>query len=209
MKRETFGRLLALITALTAWFGLVLQLWLIIVRLGEDGHDAWFAVWRFLGFFTILTNCAVAIVSSLMASGQLRPVGPRLRLAVAASILFVGVVYSIALRSQWNPQGWQAVADHVLHDAVPLLFFAAWLAAAHVGLRWSDAFIAALWPAAYCAYAFVRGAADGWYAYWFLDPSRMSVGQMMISLAALLCAVIAIGALLVALDRRLAHCSFG
>ncbi|MCW5746142.1 MAG: Pr6Pr family membrane protein [Alphaproteobacteria bacterium] len=193
---------LALLTTLIATAALALQLGLIIGRMMADGHSALAAVWRFLGFFTILTNCAVAGVAGAMA---LRPAsrlaGPRVRLATAAAILLVGIVYSLALRSIWEPTGWQAVVDHALHDATPVLFLLAWTLSAHGDLSWRDAAWSALPPLAYCAYALARGAADGWYAYWFFDPNALGLGQMTTNFCLLLAAFLAAGVALVAVDR--------
>jgi hypothetical protein len=42
-------------------------------------------------------------------------------------IAIVGIVYSLLLRHIWNPQGWQIVADVLLHDLIPLLYVAYWV----------------------------------------------------------------------------------
>ena len=197
---------LAILTALVAWAALVLQLGLIVERMTAEGATAAQAVWRFLGFFTILTNAAVAVVASAMA---VRPdgglAGPRVRLATAAAILFVGIVYSVALRAIWQPTGWQAVADHALHDATPPLFLLTWLFAGHGALRWSDAFRAVFGPLAYCLYALARGALDGWYAYWFLNPAALGTARLAANMALLLAAFLIIALGLIALDRWLAR----
>jgi hypothetical protein len=196
----------ALVTALTAWSMLGLQLGLTLQLMTAQGIGA--ALWRFLGYFTILTNLGVALVASAMAA---RPAlaGPRVRLATASSILFVALVYSVALRGIWNPTGWQAVADHGLHDVTPLLFLVAWLLAGHGALKWRDALWALVPPLAYCLYAFARGAADGWYAYWFLDPHKLGPLQLAGSIAGLAAAILVIALALTGLDRWLGRRALG
>ena len=202
----TLRTALATLAALVAWAALALQLGLIVEKMTAEGATTVQAVWRFLGFFTILTNAAVAVVASAMA---LRPdgglAGPRTRLATAAAILFVGIVYSVALRAIWRPTGWQAVADHALHDATPPLFLLAWLFAGHGALRWSDALRATIAPLAYCLYALARGAVDGWYAYWFLNPATLGAARLAANTLLLLAAFLPLALGLVALDRRLAR----
>lgn len=193
-------RVAAGLSALTAWAALALQFGLTARLMAGAGLAA--MIWRYLGFFTILTNLGVAIVASAMVLNAAWA-GPRVRLATAASIAFVGIVYSVALRATWSPTGWQAVADHALHDATPVLFLIAWALSDHGGLKWRDALWAMAPPAAYCAYALVRGAADGWYAYWFLDLSKLSALQMTGSIAALLAAFVVVAAVLIAADRWL------
>lgn len=200
-------RLAAGLTATVAWGALGLQLVLIVEVMTASGETVPAAVWRFFGFFTILTNLLVAVVASAMTvkPRSFLAAGSGVRLATAAAILLVGLVYSVALRAVWTPVGLQAVADHALHDATPLLFLATWLAAEHGALTWRDAGWAVPWPLAYVVYAMARGAADGWYAYWFMDPSAMAPAQMAGSIAVLTAVVMVIGLVLVGLDKALAR----
>jgi hypothetical protein len=79
------------------------------------------------------------------------------------------------------------------------LFAVTWLLGPHDGLRPRDIGWAILLPALYAFYALGRGAIDGWYAYWFLDPSRQGFAQLGQSIALLLAAVGLIAATLVAI----------
>jgi hypothetical protein len=123
------------------------------------------------------------------------------RYAAAASIALVGLVYSLWLRKTWDPQGLQKLVDHALHDAVPVLFLGAWIVSLHEQLKWRDIFWALVPPAAYLIYAFARGAADGFYAYWFLNPSTQTPAQMGTSIIVLLVAVALIAAVLNTIDH--------
>lgn len=203
---STLARLVAALAALTAWSGLAIQLGLLMAQFEAQGLGPAAALWRFFGFFTILTNSAVALVATAMA---LRPegrlAGPRSRMVTASAILMVGLVYTLALRHIWSPEGLQLAADHLLHDATPLLFTLAWLLFPHRGLGWRAGLWAAVPPLAYCIYAFARGAADGWYAYYFLDPAQMAPAQLAGTMGVLLAGFVAAGMLLVAADRMLAR----
>jgi hypothetical protein len=197
---------LASLTAIVAWAALALQLGLIVGSMTAAGATVSEAIWRYFGFFTILSNIAVAIVASALAlRPRTRLAGPIMRMAVAAAIIIVGIVYSVALRAIWEPTGWQAVADHALHDVTPPLFFFLWLASGHGSLRWRDALWAIVGPVTYCLYALARGAADGWYAYWFLDPNSLAVDGMITNIALLIAAFIAVALLLIAIDRLLSR----
>ena len=200
------GQVAAAAAALTAWAALALQFVLTVRLMTLQGASLAAAVWRLAGYFTLLTNLGVAIVASMMALAPAgRSVGPRTKLATAASIAFVGLVYSVALRAHWSPTGWQAVGDHALHDATPLLFLLAWLLAGHGQLKWRDAGWALVPPGLYCAYALIRGAVDGWYAYWFLDPAKLGLAKLSLSIAALLAALLVVAVMLVAVDKWLAR----
>jgi hypothetical protein len=195
----------ALVTALVALAAVLLQLMLIVGKMTDEGATVIQAVWRFFGFFTILTNIAVAAVATAMAFAPAsRWAGPRARLAAATAIIMVGTVYSVALRALWSPTGWQAVADHALHDATPPLFLLSWILSAHGALAWRDVIWALTGPLAYCVYALVRGSYDGWYAYWFLDGSALALSQLAINILALVAAFLAIALILISIDKRLA-----
>jgi hypothetical protein len=160
------------------------------------------ALWRFVGFFTILANIGAAVVATAIAMGRTSGLGSeRARLMAATSILAVGLVYSLALRALWSPTGLQKVADIALHDATPLLWLALWLTASHVRLPWREIGWALLPPVLYCAYALARGAADGWYAYWFLNPAEQSAPELLVSVLVMLAGFGAIAALLVGYAR--------
>ncbi|MBW8297253.1 Pr6Pr family membrane protein [Sphingopyxis sp.] len=161
----TRERLLHALSAVVAWAALALQLAVLAGRFAETGQTFGEALWRFVGFFTILTNLFVALVASTAALAPQRWLASApTRYAALVAILLVGIVYSLLLRHIWSPQGWQAVADHALHDASPLLFLLAWLAAPHGGLGWRSALWAVAFPFAYLVHALGRGAFDGWYA---------------------------------------------
>lgn len=175
MKIGRTANLACLLRVIVAWPALALQLILIIGKMTDEDSTATEAVWRYLGFFTILRILFVGLVSSALAvTDQGISTGARTRLAAVAAIVMVGIVYSVALRHVWQPEGWQAVADHAPRDVVPPLFLIAWLLSPHGHLTWKDVPLVAAPPTAYVSYALVRGQFDSWYAYWFLNPGALT-----------------------------------
>lgn len=190
-------RIPAALAALTGWFGLAIQFVLLIGRMGPLP-----GVWRYFGYYTILTNVGAAAVATAVAFGSIAGLGsPRARLMAATSILMVGVVYTAALRGLWNPTGLQKFADVILHDAAPLMWLVFWILSLGTRLRWRDIWWALVPPGLYLIYALVRGAIDGWYAYWFLDPSRGSGSEMAMSIVILLSSFAFVATVLIAADR--------
>ncbi len=188
---------LATIAALIGWIGLALQLWIMLGNMGLVS-----ALWRFFGFFTILANLGAAVVATAVALGSDGPLaGARARLMAATSILMVGLVYSVALRALWNPTGLQKVADVALHDAAPLTWLVLWLIAPHTRLGWKEIAWALLPPVAYVVYAMIRGALDGWYAYWFMNPATQTPMAFAMCIAILLGGFGLAAAVLIAADR--------
>ena len=193
------ARAVAAVAAIVGWFGLALQLVLIVDNLGPA-----LGLWRFVGFFTILANIGSASVATAIAlGGQGGLASARARLMALTSIVTVGIVYSLLLRSVWDPQGWQKVADATLHDVTPILFVLLWAMMPHGDLKWRDLKWALVPPALYLAYALARGAVDGWYAYWFLDPSKQGLGELGLSIVGVLAVFAVVAGLGIAADRRL------
>lgn len=191
------SRIVAAAAGAVGWSGLALQLWIIVGNLGPA-----LGLWRFIGFFTILANIGAAAAATAIALGAARGLGgARARLMAATSIITVGIVYSAALRALWSPTGPQRVADIALHDATPLLWLLFWLIGRTRRLYWRELGWALLPPALYAAYALARGAIDGWYAYWFLNPAEQSVGQLLAAIAIMIGGIAVVAALLIGLKR--------
>ena len=185
------------LAAIIGWAGLALQFWLIVEAMGlPDG------AWRFLAFFTILANIGAGLVATAVAADSKGVLAqPKAKYVAATSIALVGLVYSLWLRTTWDPEGLQKLADIALHDAVPVLFVGAWLAGLHEQLKWRDILWGLVPPLLYCAYALARGAADGFYAYWFLNPTLQTPAQTASGTAFLLAAVAVIAGILNAIDH--------
>ncbi len=191
--------MLAVVAALVGWLGLALQLVIVVAQLG-----AALGTWRFLGYFTIVSNIAVAVIAtSIAAGGKTGLAGPRARLAGLTAIVTVGLVYSLLLRSMWNPRGLQKLADAALHDWTPMLFLLMWVLMPHGGLSARDIKWALLLPAVYLAYALGRGAVDGWYAYWFLNPASQTPAELTYSILGMLALFATIAVVAIAADKRL------
>jgi len=193
------AKAVAAIGAVIGWAALALQFALITRNVGLG-----LGTWRFVGFFTILTNIGVALIATGIALGRdNRLTDARARLMGLTSIVTVGITYSLLLRATWHPQGWQKVADVMLHDATPILFLGLWLLMPHRALGWRDLKWAIVPPLLYLIYALGRGAIDGWYAYYFLNPATQSLGQLAVSVAGVLALVALIAAVAIAVDMRL------
>ena len=202
------ARAIAALGALIGVFGLVLQFAILHGSMTADGATTLEATWRFFAYFTILTNTFAMLV---MARAALKPESytglnaARVELMAVTSILFVCVVYNLLLASRWDPQGWQKVADVIVHQVVPALFALFWLLRSQRGPHWRDAGFAALWPAGYAVYGLARGALDGFYPYFFIDPTALSWAQIGLNLAGLMAAFVAGALLLVGISRPLSR----
>lgn len=194
-------RILAGIAAVIGWAALVLQYVIFAERVGLGP-----ATWRYVGFFTVLTNIAIASIATAIALGRRnRMTCPRARLMGLTAIVTVGFVYSVLLRSLWNPTGWQKLADAALHDWTPILFAILWALMPHGELKWRDLKWALTPPAIYLAYALGRGAIDGWYPYYFLNPKLQTTSELLASICGTLAVFAIIASSSIAIDQRLAR----
>lgn len=204
----SLARGVAILGALVGLFGLGLQYWLLYADMTANGASPLEATWRYFAYFTILTNTFVTLV---MARAALKPqslVGlnaPPVELMAVTSILFVCIVYNLLLAARWDPQGWQKVADVIVHNVVPIVFAVFWFLRPHGSLTWRDVGFAALWPLAYAIYGLSRGAFDGFYPYFFMDPTAISYVQIALNLAGLVVAFLLGAGLLLFVSRALSR----
>lgn len=200
------ARIVAGLGALIGAVGLILQFVLLYADMTNHGASPLAATWRYFAYFTILTNTFVTLV---MARAAWRPTvlsglnTPRVELTAVTSILFVCIVYNLLLAARWDPQGWQKLADVIVHQIVPVVFAVFWLLRPHGALTWRDALFAAAWPAAYAVYGLIRGALDGFYPYFFMDPTSTPIPQLALNLLGLVVAFSVGALLLIAASRAL------
>jgi len=192
--------------AVTGWFALVLQLYLMLAQAPGAGRALVGTVVTFFSFFTILTNLLVALVFTFVA---IRPDGggffrcPSVQAATTVYIAIVGLCYHLLLRRLWNPQGGQLVADILLHYVMPVGYVLYWFFfAPRTGLHWKDAVAWLVYPGVYLVYILARGAAIGVYPYPFVDVNLLGYGGVSIRAAILVLVFLGMGLLVVAVGRR-------
>lgn len=195
-------RIAAASLAALAWAALLLQLFLTLRLSLANGDGVLRGTWRYLAYFTVLTNLLVAAVATLAARRADGGLDLGWRGCAVTAIALVGIGYHLLLRHAWNPQGAQWLADMLLHYAVPVAALAWWIAfpprariAATAPLRWLA------WPALYATYALMRGAFDGFYPYPFIDVHALGLPRVLLNAAGLAGAFVLAGFAL----RALAH----
>lgn len=195
--------------ALLGWAGLSIQLYLILLGRWELGASLLGGLVNFLSFFTVLTNTLAAVVLTWELTQRESAVRrwfllPAVRSGIAVSIALVGLAYNLLLRHLWQPQGWQFIADELLHDVMPVLFIIYWglwvpkgtLRLAHIGL-WM------IYPLVYFAYILLRGNLLAAYPYPFIDVASLGYPQVFINAGGILAGFVGIALGVVGLDRWL------
>ncbi len=191
--------------ALLGWFALLLQFYL--MPNAPKGKP----IGNFFGYFTILTNLLVALCFTVVLLSPSSRAGrffsrPAVQSGIALYIGIVGLVYSLALRALWDPQGWQKTADMILHDIIPVLYLVYWIFFVLKGsLKWKDVLTWLIYPLIYIIYTTIRGAVTGWYPYPFIDVNTLGYAHTLRNTGILLIAFTGVGLLLIGIDRLISR----
>lgn len=198
-------RLFASLVAALGWAALALQLYLTLTTASANGKTLFAGLIIYFRFFTVLTNILAAVsMTRLALSTAPSDSAIRFSSATTAWMIVVGLIYSLLLRSTWSPQGWQKVADVLLHDALPLLVVLFWLSALPKGhLRLTSPVRWLVYPLAYLAATLLLGPVLGDYPYPFVDVSALGYTRVLLNSAGITLGFLGIGFVLVALDSFL------
>ncbi|ABA76311.1 MULTISPECIES: Pr6Pr family membrane protein [Pseudomonas] len=193
--------------AVLGWAGLGIQLYLIFFARLSVGASLLGGLVSFFSYFTVLTNTLVAVVLTCAVTDRESTarrwfLQPWVSSGIAVSIAVVGLAYSILLRHLWHPQGWQFIADELLHDVMPLLFLAYWWLCVPKGsLRLKHLPLWLIYPLVYFAYALLRGHLLGAYAYPFIDVALLGYPQVFINAGGILLGFVLMALLVIGIDR--------
>ena len=169
---------LAGLLALAGWFAVIAQY---VLMLNNNVNTVSEATIRFFSYFTILTNIAVATyyTALLFNAPIVRTKG--LLSAVTVYIIIVGVVYQVALRHIWDPQGLQKWVDELLHSVIPFGALIYWGLFEKKGLQYSQIFAWSIYPLAYLLFTLIRGSISGFYPYPFVNVIAIGMQQTLIN----------------------------
>jgi len=193
--------------ALAGWVGLVIQQYLIFYSRWESGASLMGGLVNFFSFFTVLTNTLAVVVLSYALVRRDSPakrffLAPGISSGITVSILVVGLAYNLLLRHLWQPEGFQFIADELLHDVMPVLFFIYWWQCVPKGnlhLRHIAGWV--IYPLVYFAYVLLRGDLLGQYQYPFIDVGTLGYPQVFVNAGGILAGLVAIAGAVVGLDK--------
>ena len=196
-------------TALAGWVGLAIQQYLIFYSRWSSGASLLGGLINFFSFFTVLTNTLAVVVLSYAlvqrdSAAKRFFLRPAISSGITVSILVVGLAYSLLLRHLWQPEGFQLIADELLHDVMPVLFLIYWWRCVPKGsLRLKHIGAWMIYPLVYFAYALLRGDLLGQYQYPFIDVDTLGYPQVFVNAAGILAGFIVIAFAVLGLDRFL------
>ena len=197
------------VAALAGWVGLAIQQYLIFYSRWSTGASLLGGLINFFSFFTVLTNTLVVVVLSYAlvkrdSAAKRFFLAPIISSGIAISIVVVSLAYNLLLRHLWQPEGFQFIADELLHDVIPVLFFIYWWRSVPKGsLRLKHIGAWVLYPLVYFAYVLLRGHLLGQYQYPFIDVDALGYPQVFVNAGGILAGFIVIALAVLGLDRLL------
>ncbi|MBC2690476.1 MULTISPECIES: Pr6Pr family membrane protein [Pseudomonas] len=195
------------LAAVLGWLGLSIQLYLVFYGRWSVEASLLGGLVSYFSYFTVLTNTLVAAVLTSAATtresrGRTFLLQPWVSSGIAVSISVVGLAYSLLLRHLWHPQGWQLIADELLHDVMPLLFVLYWWRCVPKGhLRLGHIGLWAIYPLLYFAYVLLRGRSLGIYPYPFVDVEKLGYPQVFLNASGILLGFVVVALVVLGLDR--------
>jgi hypothetical protein len=184
---------------------IVLKLAAIVFAIYETAQLGTFNPTRFFAYFTIQSNLIVVVLYAWLIATRDRPRSRSLESFRGATTTYMTVVFlvvilllqdaDVGLRLAW--------VDVALHKVVPVIVVLDWLVdppTARLGAR--DALAWTVYPLAWAGLTLVRGAADGWYPYPFLDPANGGYGTVAIMVVAITVGFLAIAGACIWIGNR-------
>ncbi|MGO4103428.1 Pr6Pr family membrane protein [Leifsonia sp. YAF41] len=164
---------------------------------------------NFFSYFTIQSAMAAVVMFTLAAIVAFRrredpPWLDVLRTLVTTYIIVSGIVFAVMVvesssRAYRIDVPW---SDQLLHFWIPAFALLDWLFDPHKNrMRWRLLGWVVIYPLVWGVFTLIRGAQVGWYPYFFLDGSQVSVAETVIYCLMCLAIIVGVTALLVATSR--------
>ncbi|REG88727.1 hypothetical protein C8N25_108162 [Algoriphagus antarcticus] len=116
----------------------------------------------------------------------------------------VGIVYQVALRHVWQPQGLQMVVDELLHSIIPILVIIFWAKYEKTkSVNYSQLLKWAIYPITYLAYILIRGSFSNFYPYPFVDVTKLGMTAVLTNSVVLVLIFIVISSLFIFIGKAI------
>lgn len=152
--------------------------WQITDRLAHDlfRPAEYFSYFSIQGTLICLVVLAVTGLRALQGLDETKLIH-LVRLSTTVYVVVISVVYNLLLRGLSGDirdagYKWPVIPNEIIHVWGPILMLLDWLLiAGFTSVRLRAAFWVVLYPVAWILFSVIRGNVDGWWAYWFLDPT--------------------------------------
>jgi len=166
-----------------------------------------------LSYYTIQSNLlVVAALLAVLVPARRNSLTEALLRASTFWIIITGTVFLFLLSSVYRPSGIAGYVNIAHHYATPLAMLVNWALFEEKGKsRSRDALLWLAYPLGFLAFSLLRGRIDGFYPYWFIDPTKAfpkgmgSYGGVAMVSAGLAAIMLSGGLAVSAMSRRLAR----
>ncbi|MFX1430214.1 MAG: Pr6Pr family membrane protein [Promethearchaeota archaeon] len=186
-----------------SWFTLITSA--IIYTVSTGSILEWFNSFK---AFTMQTNLLVTIWFTLAILSYnnieiLDKITSPLKGAFTMYITITFVVFAILLSPFYQPTGYAAFSNIVLHYITPIAFIVDWVFTENkIRYRWNYLIYWIIYPLCYIIFIIIHGAFTGSYLYYFLDISELGIPIFFISISILLAFGIGLACLYILINRK-------
>jgi len=186
----------------------------IVALIGDFQYILGFSSFSTVNYFTYFTNQSNAAGVVVLAVGGVLcfrrsddpPALETARLLTATYTIISGVVFGLIV-SQAGDYNYRIVvpwSSQLLHFWIPSFVILDWIIApGRARLPWRRLWLLLIYPTVWGVFTIIRGGIVGWYPYFFLDPSQVSVPWEFAAYSGgILIVIVGLAAALLAVTRR-------
>ena len=159
-------------------------------------------------YYTMQTNLIVSVWLILAIVWHNKPeslkriTGP-LKGAITLFITTTFIFFAILLAPFYQPTGFAAFTNIVLHYLTPIAFIVDWiLTETKTKYKWNYLPYWTIYPLSYLLFSFIHGSFTGDYIYPFLNVDTLGIPGYFISVSALVGVGIGLGSIYIAINRK-------
>lgn len=206
LKNGHAGKTYLILAGAVTWLGLGLQLYLFLRWAVDHQTGVHTGLWNFFDYFTNWVNLFAGVLL-LRAIAHGHDYQPSLKdsvnaMYVAVYVWVAGIVFNLELRALLPPGELVLIANVILHDVTPLLFFGFWWFYYPFSmLRLKNAYTGLVFPVCYFGYVVVRERYTGQYPYPFFDVAKHGYFSVLTQCVALLLGFLLVGFAFIAINK--------
>lgn len=147
------------------------------VLIDMSGQRSLLSAFKLLNFFTIQSNILVFVIMLLVVLNRFsRRSQPTYLVFLSGGaslwIILTGVIFHFMLSGIYKPDGIQIISNMILHYVTPTLmaiYYFGFIDKKVINMKYP--LLWALYPIIYGLGCVIRGLFDGFYPYWFFNPT--------------------------------------
>ncbi len=195
-----------IIICITGWFSILVSM-LLNLQVVQQGSDAITIFGNSFSYYTIQSNLLVAGWLTLAIIYHKKDEKPRflsspVQGAITLYITVTFLVFAVLLSGNYQPTGWFALTNFLLHYAIPIAFIVDWfITGIEAPYERKYALYWLTYPLGYLRYTLIRGFFTAFYPYYFIDLNVLSYLQLFINVCALTGLFLLLGSLYIVVNR--------